>query len=108
MRLPKPVRTRLLFARADQLGDNDRDMPPVIPVDRNRKHPVVELVAPMEASAPAPTNRPSTIVSTMLYISWKIPPIIIGTAKRTQKFCWIAAGHITGSGRTCHIVSILS
>ena len=56
------------------------EIPPVIPVDRKRKHPVVELVAPMEASAPAPTKRPSTIVSTMLYISWKIPPIIIGIA----------------------------
>ena len=32
------------------------DMPPVIPVDRNRKHPVVELVAPIEASALAPTK----------------------------------------------------
>ena len=54
----------------------------VTPVARKRKQEVVELVAPIDASAPAPTNRPSTAVSTMEYISWNTPPTIIGSAKR--------------------------
>ena len=45
---------------------------------------VVEPVAPMAARASTLAKRPTTRVSVMLYISWKIPPMSMGMANSTS------------------------
>ena len=47
---------------------------------------LVDAAAPMAARASMLTKRPTTMVSTRLYISWNTPPIHMGMAKSTKSF----------------------
>lgn len=46
----------------------------------------MEPVAPMAANASTLTNRPTTTVSVMLYMSWNTLPMSMGIAKRINSF----------------------